>query len=82
MAKATQEFGEWPLKRLMTEIVGSGPKSADDMTREQAREAFQRILADEPDETTLGAFWLANRWKRNNPEELAGYTDVMLEESV
>ncbi|MGQ3412521.1 anthranilate phosphoribosyltransferase [Natrinema sp. LN54] len=82
MAQATQEFGDWPLKRLMTEVVGSGPKSADDMSREQAREAFQRILADEPDATTLGAFWLANRWKRNNPEELAAYTDVMREESV
>lgn len=82
MARASQEFGEWPLKRLMTDVVGSGPKSADDMSREQAREAFQRILAGEPDATTLGAFWLANRWKRNNPEELAGYTDVMREESV
>ncbi|NUC73541.1 anthranilate phosphoribosyltransferase [Haloterrigena sp. SYSU A558-1] len=82
MAQASHEFGEWPLKRLMTEVVGSGPKSADDMSREQAREAFQRILAGEPDATTLGAFWLANRWKRNNPEELAGYTDVMREESV
>ncbi|PCR92167.1 anthranilate phosphoribosyltransferase [Natrinema ejinorense] len=82
MAKASQTFGEWPLKRLMTEVVGSGPKSADDMNREQAREAFQRILAGEPDGTTLGAFWLANRWKRNNPEELAAYTDVMREESV
>ncbi|ADD06445.1 putative phosphoribosyltransferase (homolog to anthranilate phosphoribosyltransferase) [Natrialba magadii ATCC 43099] len=82
MAQASQEFGEWPLKRLMTEVVGSGHKSADDMTREQAREAFQRILAGEPDETTLGAFWLANRWKRNNPEELAAYTDVMREEAV
>ena len=82
MAQASQEFGEWPLKRLMTEVVGSGPKSADDMNREQAREAFQRILAGEPDATTLGAFWLANRWKRNNPEELAAYTDVMREESV
>ncbi|RQH03502.1 anthranilate phosphoribosyltransferase [Natrarchaeobius oligotrophus] len=82
MAQATQEFGEWPLKRLMTEVVGSGHKSADDMTRGQAREAFQRILAGEPDATTLGAFWLANRWKRNTPEELAAYTDVMREESV
>ncbi|QRV16546.1 anthranilate phosphoribosyltransferase [Haloterrigena salifodinae] len=82
MAQASQEFGEWPLKRLMTDVVGSGPKSADDMSCEQAREAFQRILAGEPDATTLGAFWLANRWKRNNPEELAGYTDVMREESV
>ncbi|WP_135362710.1 anthranilate phosphoribosyltransferase [Halosimplex halophilum] len=82
MAQATQEFGDWPLKRLMTEVVGSGHKSADDMTREQAREAFQRILAGEPDHTTLGAFWLANRWKRNNAEELGAYVDVMREESV
>ena len=82
MAQTTQEFGDWPLKRLMTEVVGSGHKSADDMTRDQAREAFQRILAGEPDHTTLGAFWLANRWKRNNAEELAAYVDVMREESV
>ncbi|MDS0278389.1 anthranilate phosphoribosyltransferase [Halomicroarcula sp. S1AR25-4] len=82
MAQATREYGEWPLKRLMTEVVGSGHKSADDMTREQATEAFQRILDGEPDHTTLGAFWLANRWKRNTPEELGAYVDVMAEESV
>ncbi|WP_256296464.1 anthranilate phosphoribosyltransferase [Haloarchaeobius salinus] len=82
MAQATREYGEWPLKRLMTAVVGSGHKSAEDMDRTQAREAFQRILGGEPDPTTLGAFWLANRWKRNNPEELAAYTDVMREESV
>ncbi|TSD13750.1 anthranilate phosphoribosyltransferase [Haloglomus irregulare] len=85
MAKATghdTEFGEWPLKRLMTEVVGSGHKSADDMTREQADEAFRRTLAGEPDPTTLGAFWLANRWKRNTPEELGAYVDAMAEESV
>ena len=75
-------FGEWPLKRLMTEVVGSGHKSADDMTRSQAREAFARTLAGEPDPTTLGAFWLANRWKRNTPEELAAFVDVMVESSV
>ncbi|MFC7069613.1 anthranilate phosphoribosyltransferase [Halobaculum lipolyticum] len=81
MAKATTdettEFGEWPLKRLMTEVCGSGPKSAGDMTRDQATEAMRRIFAGEPDHTTLGAFWLANRWKRNNPEELAAYVDEM-----
>ncbi|WP_049926268.1 anthranilate phosphoribosyltransferase [Halopiger goleimassiliensis] len=82
MTQRTQEDGEWPLRRLMTEVVGSGPKSAEDMSREQAREALRRIFAGEPDETTLGAFWLANRWKRNTPEELAAYTDVMREESV
>jgi anthranilate phosphoribosyltransferase len=77
------ETGEaWPLRRLMTEVVGSGHKSADDMDREQAREAMQRILAGEPAKTTLGAFWLANRWKRNTPTELAAFTDVMREEST
>ncbi|MFC7325751.1 anthranilate phosphoribosyltransferase [Halorubrum rutilum] len=79
MAQATQEFGDWPLKRLMTEVCGSGHKSADDLTRAQATEAFKRILAGEPDPTTLGAFWLANRWKRNTAEELGAYVDVMCE---
>ena len=77
MAQAPREFGDWPLKRLMTEVCGSGHKSADDLTRAQATEAFERILAGEPDPTTLGAFWLANRWKRNTPEELGAYVDVM-----
>ena len=79
MAQATQTFGEWPLKRLMTEVCGSGHKSADDLNREQALEAFERIIAGAPDPTTLGAFWLSNRWKRNTPEELGAYTDVMCE---
>ncbi|QAU13369.1 anthranilate phosphoribosyltransferase [Halorubrum sp. BOL3-1] len=79
MAQATQEFGDWPLKRLMTEVCGSGHKSADDLTRAQATEAFERILGGEPDPTTLGAFWLANRWKRNTAEELGAYVDVMCE---
>ncbi|MEM4782133.1 MAG: anthranilate phosphoribosyltransferase, partial [Halalkalicoccus sp.] len=82
MAHATEEYGEWPLKRLMTEVVGSGHKSADDMDYGQAAEAFRRILDDEPDHTTLGAFWLANRWKRNTAEELAAYVDVMRESVV
>jgi len=73
---------EWPLRRLMTEVVGSGHKSADDMTREQAREAMGRILDGDPAETTLGAFWLANRWKRNTPTELAAFVDVLRERSV
>ncbi|ELZ96929.1 anthranilate phosphoribosyltransferase [Haloferax mucosum ATCC BAA-1512] len=79
MAVVDSEFGEWPLKRLMTEVVGTGTKSAEDMSREQAMEAMRRILAGEPDHTTLGAFWLANRWKHNNAEELAAFTDVMAE---
>jgi len=82
MTTASQEFGEWPLRRLLSEVVGSGHKSAEDMTREQASEAFERILAGEPPGTTLGAFWLANRWKRNTPVELAAFTDAMREHGV
>jgi len=74
--------GEWPLDRLMSEVVGSGPKSAADMDGDQAREAMARIFDGDPDPTTLGAFFLANRWKRNTPEELAGFADVMIERSV
>lgn len=76
------ETWEWPLKRLLTEVMGSGPKSAEDMTYEQAREAFQQILDRSADPTTLGAFLLANRWKRNTPTELAGFVDEMRDRSV
>ena len=82
MQEMTPPTGDWPLKRLMTDVVGSGHKSADDMSRAQAREAMGRILAGTPDQTTLGAFWLANRWKRNTPTELAGFLDVIAEESL
>lgn len=72
----------WPLDRLLSEVIGAGPKSAVDMTRTQAREAFERILTGETDPTTLGAFLLANRWKGNTPVELAAFVDVMCERSV
>ena len=73
---------EWTLERLLSEVVGSGPKSAEDMTYEQAHAACLRILRGDPDPTTLGAFLLANRWKRNTPEELAAFLDAMREHSV
>jgi anthranilate phosphoribosyltransferase len=73
---------DWPLTRLMSDVVGSGPKSAADMTPQQARAAFEQLLEGSPDPTTLGAFLLANRWKRNTPEELAAFIDVMRERSV
>jgi anthranilate phosphoribosyltransferase len=78
----TDEFGEWPLSRLVSEVVGSGPKSADDMTPGQAREAFARLLDGDPDPVAVGAFLLANRWKRNTPAELGAFVDAMRERSV
>ncbi|MFW6436225.1 MAG: anthranilate phosphoribosyltransferase [Halococcoides sp.] len=70
------------LRTLMTEVVGSGPKTAEDMTAEQARTAMDRIFDGRPDPTTLGAFLLANRWKTNTPTELAAFLDVTRERSV
>ncbi len=78
MAEAEAEAGEGPsVKELLTGKVGSGPNSADDMTYGEATAAFESILDHEPEPETLGAFFLANRWKRNTPEELAGYLDVL-----
>ncbi len=62
--------------------VGSGPKSADDMDYEQAKFAFGEILLGDVSPVALGGFWVANRWKRNTPEELAGFVDAMCEETV
>ncbi|MFH5798012.1 anthranilate phosphoribosyltransferase [Haladaptatus sp. CMAA 1911] len=62
--------------------VGSGPKSADDMDYEQAKFAFGEILSGDVSSVALGGFWVANRWKRNTPEELAGFVDAMVEKTV
>lgn len=72
----------WTLKRLLTDVVGSGPRSAEDMTRQQAVAACQEILTDDADHTTLGAFLLANRWKGNTPTELAAFLDTMRMDAV
>jgi len=71
----------WTLLELMAE-VGTGPKTAADMTRDQATEAFEQILDDRPDPETLGAFLVANRWKTNTPEELAAFLDVLEERKI
>jgi len=73
---------DWTLRELLSDVVGSGPKSAEDMSRAQARAAMAAILDGDPAPTTLGAFWLANRWKRNTPTELAAFVDVLEDRSV
>lgn len=60
----------WPLRRLFTEVVGSGPKSAEDMTRAQAREAMARLLAGDADpaQRTQDLIDLAN--DRGGPDNI------------
>lgn len=62
------------LRELMGE-VGTGPKSTDDMEYNEARDAMAAVLDQEAAATTVGAFFVANRWKENTPEELAAYLD-------
>lgn len=73
---------DWPLDRLVGEVVGSGPRSATDMTYDQAYAGMADILTGDPDPVALGGFWIANRWKRNTPTELAGFVDAMRSASV
>lgn len=73
----TDEAEEGRVKQLLTDVVGSGPRSADDMSYRQAYAAFDEILDGDVDPATLGGFFVANRWKRNTPEELAGFLDAM-----
>jgi anthranilate phosphoribosyltransferase len=68
--------------RTLVGHVGSGPKSADDMDYEQAEFAFGEILSGDVSPVALGGFWVANRWKRNTPEELAGFVDAMVERTA
>ena len=81
MSPSASTDDAWTLGRLLTEVIGSGPKSTADMSYEQAKEAFGRILDDTPHPTTLGAFLLANRWKGTTPTELAAYIDELRERS-
>ncbi len=70
------------LKQLLSGVIGSGPKTARDMDREEARRAFYQILEQQANPITLGAFLLANRWKKNTPEELAAFIEVMQDQAV
>lgn len=74
--------GDWSLKRLLVEKIGSGPKTAADLTYDQAREGFARVLDGDPDRATVAAFLLANRWKVSTPTELAGFIDAVRSRSV
>ncbi len=73
---------EWTLFDLNQNVIGSGPKTAGDLTAEQASEAMVQMLNRDYHPATLGVFLLANRWKQNNAEELIAYTDTMRQHSV
>lgn len=57
--------------------VGTGQRGSRDLSYEEAREAMAAILDGAFHPVTLGAFLLAERWKPETAEELAGFADAV-----
>jgi anthranilate phosphoribosyltransferase len=55
--------------------VGSGEHTSTGLSREEAREAMDLMLAGQVSEAQLGAFLIAHRIRRPQPLELAGMLD-------
>jgi len=62
------------LKSFMPKM-GTGSRSSEPLTYEESREAMESILDGDAEPATFGAFTVAERWKGQEPEELAGFLD-------
>lgn len=60
--------------------VGRGVKGASDLSREEARHVFRKILLKEVSQIELGAFCIAMRMKGETANELAGFMDAVSEQ--
>ena len=58
--------------------IGSGEKTSRSMTREESADALSLILTEIPSPAQIGAFLIAHRIRRPEPEELAGMIDTYL----
>lgn len=66
------------LKDFMPKM-GTGSRSSEDLEYAEAREAMAFLLEEDVDPTSFGAFTVAERWKGQDPEELAGFLDEIRE---
>lgn len=57
--------------------IGQGPKHARDLTREEARDALDLILAQRVAPSQMGGFLLIQRFKGEAPQELLGFADAL-----
>lgn len=69
------------LKDFMPKM-GTGPRSSEDLDYSESREAMQFILDLNVDPVSFGAFTVAERWKGQNPDELAGFLDELRDSSL
>src|SRR3954470_19703550 len=58
-------------------VVGSGPKRARDLTRDEAREAMSLVCDGVARPEQVGAFLLSLRMKGEAADELAGFVDAL-----
>ena len=56
--------------------VGSGEHTSKGLSREEARHALELILDEEATPAQIGAFLIAHRIRRPEPQELTGMLDV------
>ena len=62
-------------KRLLKKI-SSGEHTSRSMTREESAEALRLILMSKASPAQIGAFLMAHRIRRPEPQELAGMIDT------
>ena len=56
--------------------IGSGEHTSQGLTREEAAEAMAMIIREEASPAQIGAFLMAHRIRRPEPQELAGMLDT------
>ncbi|MDR6226738.1 anthranilate phosphoribosyltransferase [Desmospora profundinema] len=62
--------------------VGRGKKGAKDLSYDQARDGAVQIASGQATPAQIGAFLIAERIKKETPEEILAFVDVLRERSI
>ena len=62
--------------KLFLRKIGSGEHTSSSLSREEARQAMEMILTGQASPAQIGAFLIAHRIRRPEPQELAGMLDL------
>jgi len=62
--------------KLFLRKIGSGEHTSSSLSREEAREAMEMMLTGQASSAQIGAFLIAHRIRRPEPQELAGMLDL------
>lgn len=73
--EALQAPGQARLRQLLA-CLGSGERSGRSLSRQEAAEAMELLLAESVHPAQAGAFLIAHRLRRPQPQELAGMLDT------